>query len=157
VESGARRPGRRWPLVTSAGWNILLVIVAIASGSVVANDGPGTPLFVSLGGTVLLISALAGLLATLAVWVLLMLHGRSGSRRSLLAARIIAGIVVGAGMSSIGALVGLFLLPTGAALLLACVSPSGVNQWYPADEAESRGRPRPASGRLGPAGRRASR
>jgi hypothetical protein len=120
----------------SAGWNILLVIVAIASGSVARNDRPGMPLFVSLGGTVLLISALAGLLATLGVWMLLILHGRTGSRRSLLAPRILAGLVAGAGVSSIGAFVGLFLLPTGAALLLACLSASGVNQWYPAAEAE---------------------
>jgi hypothetical protein len=118
--------------LAAAGWNILLIILAVASGSVVRNDAPSMRLAVSLGGTVLLISSIAGLLASLVVWALVSSHDRTGSRRSLLGARILGGLVVGAGVSSIGAFVGLFLLPTGAALLLACLSPASVDRWYPA-------------------------
>jgi hypothetical protein len=124
--------------VAAVGWNIVLVVVAIASQSVARNDAPNTRAFVSIGAWFLLVSSLAALLVSFVVWKLLILHGRTGSRRSLLAARILAGIVVGTGVSSIGAVVGLFLLPTGAALVLACVTrrdAATVDAWFPANAA----------------------
>jgi hypothetical protein len=137
VEMGSDRdrPRRRWPLVAAVGWNILLVVAAVASRPIVHVGMPNARGIDSINGWFLLIDPLAGLLATLVVWTLLIRHGRTGSRRSLLEARIFAGLVVGVGISTIGAFLGLFLLPTGAALALACVARSRVDAWYPAHPA----------------------
>jgi hypothetical protein len=141
VEAGSDqgRPHRRWPLVAAIGWNIVLVVVAIASRSVVRNNSFDARGVVGIAGWFLLIGSLVALLASLLVWALLIRYDRTGSRRSLLAARILAGLVVGAGVGSMEAFVGLFMLPTGAALVLACMTRRDVataEAWYPADAAQ---------------------
>jgi hypothetical protein len=139
-----RRLRWHWPLVAITGVNAALVAVGFVMyrtphylrlpphGRRVLPPGlePRQEL-----GRVLMVVAAAALLASLLVAALLVTHEISGARWALVAARVASGLLLSASLTLIGFFgVGLLVLPTGAALVMACVSrPTAfTGHWYPA-------------------------
>ena len=127
----------RWPPYAAVGFNLVLIGVGLIVRGYLRSANPGAGAFFTwFADLFLLIGAVIGLVASLAVLALMRLHELRGARW-LLAARVVAGLVAGVALSSMAAFAGFFLLPTAAALLAGClVVPAGdpalAGRWFPA-------------------------
>jgi hypothetical protein len=125
-----------WPPYAAVGFNLVLLAVGLVVHGHFRGSGSGAGFIAWFADLFLLIGAVIGLLGSLVVLALVNLYELRGGRW-LLAARIVAGLVAGFAVSALGAFVGIFLLPTGAALIASCLTcqagdPALAGRWFPA-------------------------
>jgi hypothetical protein len=124
-----------WPPYGAVGFNLVLVAIGLVVHGHFSGSDSGAGVMAWFAGLVLLIGAVIGLVGSLVVLALLNLYELRGGRW-LLAARIVAGLVAGFALSTLGLFVGLFLLPTAAALVSGCIArpagdPALAGRWFP--------------------------